>query len=237
LAPATIAFSSTCKIIVEELLHSDDADPNNLKYANARDEASLRSLADTVLPVVKAKSEALTLYLSEAEKGAIRASAKVVNFWKAKKDATQTLLEVYENAKVHEAELGAHAKAQRTEFFKAAKLAWEVALVRILLRLNEEIIGPYTLGEQYSLADPHLTAWLARVVSLAGGTASDNGITVIEKLEKHMGSSLALPTNSQSPGSRPAAAEQPSAKTKLAVYWDAVKERPSWKKVYANGLH
>lgn len=82
-----------------------------------------------------------------------------------------------------------------------------------------------------------MTAWLARVVSLAGGTASDNGITVTEKLEKHMGSSLALPTNSEGPGSRPAAAEQPSAKTKLAVYWDAVKERPSWKKVYANGLH
>ncbi|KAJ2967183.1 hypothetical protein NUW54_g13583 [Trametes sanguinea] len=24
---------------------------------------------------------------------------------------------------------------------------------------------------------------------------------------------------------------------KLAAFWDAVKERPSWKKVYANGLH
>ncbi|KAE9408113.1 hypothetical protein BT96DRAFT_849721 [Gymnopus androsaceus JB14] len=221
LAPATVAFSSTCRIIVDEL-HSDDADPNNLLYMNARDDASLRRLADELLPLMKGKVEALARYLSEAQNSTIRVSEKVVKFWTAKKEATQVLLDVYENAAVPEAELDAQAKAQRTEYFKVAKLAWEVNIVVVLAKLNEATIGPYTLGEQYSIADPHLTAWLARVISLAGGKADDNGNAAFEKLEKHIGTSRS---------------EGPRSNTKLSAYWDAVKERPSWKKVYANGLH
>jgi len=215
LAPATVVLSSTYKRIVDELLHSEDADPNNLLYVNARDNVSLRALGDALSPVMKGKVDALSHYISEAQAGNIRASEKVTSFWGAKKDAAQVLLEVYENAKVPES---AQSAEYFTEYFKVAKASWEVGLVRVLNQLNEEIIGPYALGEQYSLADPHLTAWLTRVISLAGGTYNDTSAVAIEKLVKHIG------------------VEQPLVLTKLAVYWDAVKERPSWK-VYADGLH
>ncbi|KIK70956.1 hypothetical protein GYMLUDRAFT_149698 [Collybiopsis luxurians FD-317 M1] len=222
LAPATLSFTSTCKIIIEDLIHSEDADPNNLLYMNARDQESLSRLADALLPLIKGKIASLETNLSEAQAGTIRASEKVVNFWKSKKDAAQVLLEVYENAAKPEAELDRHANTRRSDYFKIAKTAWEVTLPKILIRLNEEIIGPFALD---SLADPHLTAWLATVISLSGGSLNDSGATAIEKLSKHIGSSsVAL-----KPG--------PLARVKLPAYWDAVKERPSFKKVFANGQH
>ncbi|GAW03596.1 glutathione S- partial [Lentinula edodes] len=236
LTPATIDFAATCKLFIEDLIHSEDGDPNNLLYMNARDEESLRTLADSVLPLMKGKVHALNQCLSDAQAGNIRASDKVVKFWTSKKEAAQMLLEVYENAKVPSTALDASAQARREEYFKVAKASWEVALVHVLTKLNEKIIGPYTLGEQYSIADPHLTAWLARVVMLAGGSSSDNGNVVIEKLEKHIGSSLVLPNIVSSDAPR-TDAERSSARTKLGIYWDTVKERSSWKKVYGHGLH
>lgn len=225
---------------------------------NARNEESLRTLADSVLPLMKGKVHALNQCLSDAQAGNIRASDKVVKFWTSKKEAAQMLLEVYENAKVPSTALDASAQARREEYFKVAKASWEVALVHVLTKLNEKIIGPYTLGElgrfekknlnvhcdlaryhvgeQYSIADPHLTAWFARVVMLAGGSSSDNGNVVIEKLEKHIGSSLVLP-NIVSGDAPRTDAERSSARTKLGIYWDTVKERSSWKKVYGHGLH
>ncbi|KAJ4486094.1 hypothetical protein J3R30DRAFT_3655362 [Lentinula aciculospora] len=235
LTPATIDFASTCKLIIEELIHSEDADPNNLMYMNARDEDSLRALADSLLPLMKGKVDALNHCLSDAQTGHVRASEKVVTFWTSKKEAAQMLLGLYENAKVPEAELDVNAKAQRAEYFKVSKAAWEVALVRVLTKLNELIIAPYTLGEQYSIADPHLTAWLATLIMLAGGNMSDNGNVVIEKLEKHIGSSLVLPKVVPSEAPR-TDTERSSARTKLGMYWDTVRERSSWKKVYGNGL-
>ncbi|KAJ3987812.1 hypothetical protein F5890DRAFT_1551126 [Lentinula detonsa] len=236
LTPATIDFTATCKVIIEDLLHSDDADPNKLLYMNARDEESLRALADSLIPLMKGKVDALNHCLSDAQAGNVRASEKVVKFWTSKKEAAQMLLEVYEKAKVPEAELDANAKAHRAEFFKVAKAAWEVGLVHVLTKLNELIIAPYALGEQYSIADPHLTAWLATLILLAGGDANDNGNVAIEKLGKHIGSSLVLSKVVASEAPR-TDAERTSARTKLGLYWDTVRERPSWKKVYGNRVN
>ncbi|KAJ4002338.1 hypothetical protein F5050DRAFT_1716974 [Lentinula boryana] len=236
LTPATIDFTATCKVIIEDLLHSDDADPNTLLYMNARDEESLRALADSLIPLMKGKVDALNHCLSDAQAGNVRASEKVVKFWTSKKDAAEMLLGVYEKAKVPEAELDANAKAHRAEFFKVAKAAWEVGLVHVLTKLNELIIAPYALGEQYSIADPHLTAWLATLILLAGGDANDNGNVAIEKLGKHIGSSLVLSKVVASEAPR-TDAERTSARTKLGLYWDTVRERPSWKKVYGNRVN
>jgi len=89
----------------------------------------------------------------------------------------------------------------------------------------------HVVGEQYSIADPHLAAWLTRVVLLAGGSPEEDGNTVIGKLESHVGNGLSIPKTTKTVG------EETVSKSKLAEFWDAVKQRDSWQKVYSNGLH
>ncbi|KAF5375009.1 hypothetical protein D9758_000305 [Tetrapyrgos nigripes] len=230
LMPASIAFLATSKTIVEEILHSEQNDPNNLTYVNARDDTSLRVLSESLLPYFKGRQEALAGYLADPES---RVTDKVKNFWRTKKEAIDALMAVYEKGDKSESELSDDDKAKRKEFFTTAKSVWEEHLAKVLLKLNSEIIGPYALGEQYSIADPHLAAWLTRIVMLAGGSAEDNGSTVISKLESHIGNGLAIPKIR----AVAVAGEEAVSKSKLAEYWDAMKERNSWQKVYSNGLH
>ncbi|KAK7468874.1 hypothetical protein VKT23_003373 [Stygiomarasmius scandens] len=228
LTPATIAFLATSKTIVDDILHSEAADPNNLTYVNARDDASLRLLAESLVPYFKGRQEALSGFLADPE---IRVTDKVKNFWKSKKDALEALLTVYQKADTPGGELSDDDKTRRKEFFETAKSTWEVGLSKLLLKLNTEIIGPYSLGEQYSIADPHLAAWLTRVVLLAGGSPEEDGNTVIGKLESHVGNGLSIPKTTKTVG------EETVSRSKLAEFWDAVKQRDSWQKVYSNGLH
>jgi hypothetical protein len=80
------------------------------------------------------------------------------------------------------------------------------------------------LGDQISIADIHLSAWLARLVKLSGGSSSDDGNSAIAKLEAHIGGGFKLPRDSH------------FQQNSLAAFWDAMKVRRSWKEVYANGL-
>ena len=88
-----------------------------------------------------------------------------------------------------------------------------------------------------------MAAWLARIAKLAGATASDNGNTIVKKLEAHIGGTFKLPEDFAVAEARrraglPAGNVLPTDRqTRIAAFWDAMKERPSWKKVYANGLH
>ena len=104
-----------------------------------------------------------------------------------------------------------------------------------------EKIWFYT-GDQVSLADLHLAAWLTRIAKLAGATASDDGNTVTSKIEAHVGE-LQLPKDFSVTEARRRAGLPPGnvgtndRQNRFAAFWDAMKERPSWKKVYAEGLH
>ena len=51
----------------------------------------------------------------------------------------------------------------------------------------------HNAGDQLSVADLHLAAWLTRLAHLAGATAADDGNTVVAKIEAHVGSGFALP--------------------------------------------
>lgn len=146
LAPATIAFSSASNVIIDDLLHSQQGNPNSLKSLNARDEASLRILAAELLPKVQGKHQALVQYISDAQSEKIHVSEKTKSFWAEKKTATEAILDVYKDAQKPTAGLDAAAKQKREEFFQTAKEAWEVSLKAVLLRLSQDIIGPFTLG-------------------------------------------------------------------------------------------
>lgn len=152
LAPATIAFLSTSTKIIDDILHSEGGSPNTLLYMNARDDASLKTLAKELVPFLTARQQALAGHLSESESGTTHISEKTKNFWKEKKAATSTLLDVMKEADKTSAELNETARAARNDYFANAKSYWEVALKENLVKLNGELIGPYALGEYFTIA-------------------------------------------------------------------------------------
>lgn len=78
---------------------------------------------------------------------------------------------------------------------------------------------------------------------LCGADAQDSGNTVVQKLEAHVGGGFSLPKDFSVTEARRRAGLPPGnvspteRQTRFAAFWDAMKERPSWKKVYADGLH
>ncbi|KAG5647963.1 hypothetical protein DXG03_006997 [Asterophora parasitica] len=232
LAPATIAFASKSKNIID-ILHSDNANPNHLRYVNARNDAALQTLASQTLPGLRGKQKALDRYIADAEGEKISVSEKTKAFWREKKAAVDVLLEVVENADKAEGELDAVDQGKRAEFYTEARQAWEVSLKDALVKINSEHIGPYTLGDQISIADLHLASWLARLVKLAGGEYGDGGDAAIGKLEGHIGGGFALAKDFVVEDGQGASVHH----SKLGAFWDAVGARASWKRVYGEGLY
>ncbi|KAJ7487576.1 hypothetical protein B0H11DRAFT_2013961 [Mycena galericulata] len=218
LAPATIAFSAASNALLD-ILHADEVSPDMLMFVNARDDASLKTLAKNVVPVVLGRQKALAECISESEAGKVQASEKVKKFWRDQQNETEELLAVLLAADKSEAALDAASKTKRAEFFAKSKAAWEVTVKDTVVKLNKEIIGPYALGDQLSIADLSLAAWIRGVVMLTGGAVGDDGTTAIGKLESAAGFSLAKDFKAASV-------------SRLAAFWDAMSARESWKKVY-----
>lgn len=98
------------------------------------------------------------------------------------------------------------------------------------------------IGDQFSVADIHLCAWLAWLLKISGGSVTDSGPEAIRKIEKNVGGGFSLPRAFITPpspaqdGSTDATTPtQPVPQAKLAIIWDAIKERPSWSKIYGGG--
>ena len=127
--------------------------------------------------------------------------------------------------------------------------------------MNRWLICVFDLGDQLSLADIHFAVWLARIAHLSGALPSDDGNSVIEKIESlvgvkfvrdvsivearrraGLGSAVKFPgAEGKTDGAASQTIQPPidksSKQSKLATFWETVKERPSWKKVYEAGLH
>lgn len=228
---------------------------------NARSEGELKELAKQLLPFVSGRRDALLKLLADSDSGAIQVSDKTKAFWQVKLIATEKFLQVYQDADKSEGELSEEARQARQEYLRSANSAWS-NLKDVLSALNKEIIAPFVLGtcpsqcsvdivltpsclvgDQLSVADLHLAAWLARIASLSGASVSDDGNTAVAKIEAHVGDSFSLSREFSVAEARrragiPVTGVEPTERqSKLAAFWDAVKERPSWKKVYGEGLH
>ena len=65
----------------------------------------------------------------------------------------------------------------------------------------------------------------------------------MQKIEAHVGNGFSLPKDFSVAEARrraglPALNVPPNERqSRFAAVWDAIKERPSWKKVYTEGLH
>jgi len=233
LAPATIAGTNIGKTIID-LVHSREAAPKTLRYNGARDEASLKALADHVYPLIKMRREVLSKHLKDAESEVAPVSEKVKKFWRdilADLDASAKVLAL---AHKPAEELTPEEKKDRAAFLEVGKVAWEQHVPAVLLELSKEMTGPFALGDQFSIADLHLAAWFTRIVKMCGGTAADDGKTVVEKIEKFIGAGkVSLPKDF----SLPADINRKDKQTKLGAFWDVLRERPCWQKVYKEGLH
>lgn len=241
LAPATIAFSAASNQIID-LLHGQVADPNALFYMNARSEGELQALAKQLMPFLMGRHDTLSKLLSDSDTGTVHVSEKTKAFWQLKKIATDKFLQVFEQAEKSGADLADEELQRREEYLISSQAAW-TGLKDVLITLNQAVLGPYTLGDQLSIADLHLAAWIARIALLCGATASENGTNVLGKIEAHVGDAFTLPKEFSVAEARrraglPASTvESPEHQSKLAAFWDTMKERPSWKKVYSEGLH
>jgi hypothetical protein len=136
LSPATVGFADTSGKIVNAV-HSEVVAPETLHHLNARDPQSLQALAQTLLPVLQSRHQAIMNHLSDGANETIRMSDKTKTFWSEKRDAIETLLQVLATGRGHHAE----------DYFALAKKTWENAVPDVLTRVNKEIIGPYTLGK------------------------------------------------------------------------------------------
>jgi len=216
LTPATIEFTDVSNQIIT-LLHSDVADPNRLFYVNAHDERSLRELAKIVLPVIIGERTALEKHLSDAEAGRLHVTDKVVKLWSEEKAVQDKWYAVLSEAETPTLELTPEGKLRREEFFSVAAKAWGEDLKGVVLKLSKEIRGPFVLGDQFSISDVHLIAWLARVLHLSGATAKDDGPSAVSKLANRV--------------------ELEGKLGRVGEYWEAARGRGGWQRIYGAGLH
>ncbi|PFH54456.1 hypothetical protein AMATHDRAFT_52046 [Amanita thiersii Skay4041] len=234
LTPATVAFTNTCNTVID-VVRSDAADPNKLRLMNAHDDVSFQELAKEVLPGILSTCQTLEKYLEDAQSGRIHVSEKVIKLWQDKKSTLDSLHTVLADGDVPESKLTTDGKVERAKFLENAAKAWETDLKEIVTKINKEIIGPFVLGDQFSIADVHLAAWLTRVLKLSGVTVSDDGESAIKKLEKRMKAEKLLPRNSKSGENGETKGEE--EETKLGCFWEEIEKRGSWRWVYGNGLY
>jgi len=219
LAPASLALSSLSTQIIAQI-RSPTSDPNFL-FISATSTSDL-SLKPKVKTYLTNRENALSGQLS-ANAAATNPflSAKTIAFLQSVRDLNGSRLAVYD---------GTASDTEREAFFAHSREAWTLHL-RAALDTLERLIGgggdgdagdgvvgiagPYALGDQLSLADLHLMAWLARIVSIAGGKKEKEGI---DKLEDKIGAGWKVGE-------------------KLGAFWEAILDRPSFRKVYADGLY
>ncbi|TDL28645.1 hypothetical protein BD410DRAFT_824311 [Rickenella mellea] len=242
LAPATIALSSTSKNVID-LLHSEDADPNKLAYHKATDVEMLKQAGPNLTAFLTTRRDAIARYISESAAAEISASDKTRKLWAEKKAEAEEYLSVFANTSKSDSDLPSNLKEKRDEFLKTSESLWSVKLKRVFVALDKELIGPFVLGDQLSVADVHLAAWLSRIAYMVGGTVTDTGDEILGKIERKISNGFTFPKDFQAPAVLeskvdPSLQVTPGAKrAKLAAFWDDMTARPSWKKVYADGLH
>ncbi|CAE6395776.1 unnamed protein product [Rhizoctonia solani] len=209
LSPATVEASGLSTTLIN-LVHSPEVDPNFLMITT-KDEGELaeKSAGFVGKTFVLGRAKAMEEYL-------------------ATEDLIPKIKKILEEKKAQQAPLvrlfsGQASKEEKEGYFAKSKGAWEVSLPKALATLEDSIVGPYTLGDQLSLADLHVGVWLARIVMLAAGEEAAKDLKKLPELL----STLAKPINSAEFKVGP----------KVTKFWNEIIARDGFKKVYEAGLH
>ena len=124
---------------------SQPADPNALMFMNARDDAQLKQLSETLKPLLTEKCDALDKLIEDNKQAEVRVSEKTAKFWEMKRVAISLIMDVLEDGEKSAEELNDEAKNKREEYYKAARSVWS-GLQEVLTQISKDIIGPYVLG-------------------------------------------------------------------------------------------
>lgn len=108
---------------------------------------ALRTAANTFVPFLKNRLEAIDSYISGSQKAEIQASEKTRKLWESKKAHSEELLAVYSASGKDDDQLTPDEKSAREAYFRVATEYWTVRLRRVLTTLDKEIIGPFALGK------------------------------------------------------------------------------------------
>lgn len=218
LSPATIEGKAASDALIK-MVQAPLAEPNALLLA-ARSLQELdqqrKGLQGTFC---KNRQAALERFRAEAKSNTSAENPRTAN-------VTERLVQWYNDKEASLAPLRAayiQADQEASQKFVQQSLQLWVGAANVLAELEKKILLPFVFGDQISLADLHITAWLARILFIASNLESDKDeISALKKvLTKIEGSEEA------SRGLGP----------KLIQYWNTVKTRPSFQKVYKSGLH
>ncbi|KAL1732060.1 hypothetical protein EV714DRAFT_271101 [Schizophyllum commune] len=212
----TAMKSSNATLI--ESLHSDALDPNFAKQM-ARTDEELASKADKfLLAFLEGRQRALEAQSARPE------GAPYKDFYDAKKASNGEFLAIVDGS--------APVEAKQAFFDKANALQETIRsfiydeLPKMLPALDSDN-GHFLSGDLPGETDFHLAAWLARIFSTCGagqvGNASESARDASQKAR-------------DASEKAKAAFGVPLPPTVLA-YWNAWVARPSWGKVYGQGLH
>ncbi len=175
---------------------------------------------------VRGRSQALRKLLEEQGE---TANPKFKAVWEQKAAGLQPFVELFEAAHKSDAELSDQEKAAREKYFADCDALWEAELRRVFATLEKEIVGPLCLGElqkgvgsgyllttwtgdQVSLADVHVAAYLTRLVTVSGGDGTKGGIEAVGRMGGF------------------------SVGEKVQRLWETLLGRASWQSLYGSGV-
>ncbi|BGP47716.1 hypothetical protein JCM10450v2_003581 [Rhodotorula kratochvilovae] len=201
LSPATIESSATSKDLIEHI-HQDSVDPNTLLLVWRTEDERKQKLAGLPGGFLKGRQEALERYAKEVGDSDARLKA----FYEKKIQENGGLLSLLEG------------KGDASAIEKKAEGLWtNIGKTVQFLEGKLDESSSFLLGDQISLADLHVGAWLARVLAVAGATSITDVDAGLKALESNLNGVKIGP--------------------KFAAWAQALLERDSFKEVYGEGLH
>ncbi|AAW43687.2 expressed protein [Cryptococcus deneoformans JEC21] len=192
LTPATIDGKALSDSVIE-LVHRPIVDPNFIALSALNNEELKRKLRSGPGKSLAIRREALQSYLAEAQKIASESSVaskegsftfeqKIVQFLEDKLRSSEDVWQLYH---------GQAGEEKLRQFFDISLKTWTERLPEVFGKLEEMIEEPYFLGDQISLADLHVITWLTRLVSIADGSPTKDGLSALEaKMDKPLGDKL-----------------------------------------------
>lgn len=216
LAPAGVALSTTYHNITS-LLQSSDLRLWDI-LISARNLEELRKKASGhFAKLLNARYTSLQAIM-DAEPDA---PAKVKDTWAQKMVLLKGVNSLFRDASKEESELTEEEKEAREAHFILGNAIWQAEFRRLTATLEKEMVGPLCLGDQLSLADLYLTPYMTRLVVLAGGDGTPEGILSLSHYANQY---------------LPATMTKWEVGPKLKTWWATMIEQSCWKKVYGNGI-
>lgn len=181
MAPATIDGKALSDSVIE-LVHRPAVDPNFIALSALDNEDLERKSRSGPGKALAARREALQSYLIEAQKvasessvaskeGSLTLEQKIVQFLEEKLRSSEEVWQLYH---------GQTGEEKLKQFFDISLKTWTERLPETFGKLEEMIEEPYFLGDQISLADLHVITWLTRLVSIADGSPTKEGLSALE---------------------------------------------------------